>query len=277
MIKWNCCKIHGLTCLYWTIYIIDCTTIYQMRHHCIMVKSSICWAWDCWAFHNWPTTSMKYKTNCMSWNSMLVTTFAWNSCFFWIQVSEKFPEFHYFVLWFFIHFINQNSNQNRISIGIEFNAYFQKIRLWFFSVFCSFKIIIIWIFSFLFWIILMAYQLFEILKLIKIQSLTYFLAFICLFLGFSCNRWGASVLFLCWMHPAEVRGITNRKTVLEGYENVQAALLDYTLTCYPSVEVSVDHYFIEYFQCKTELRWKILSRDLVVIVKALFCFLFLQK
>lgn len=40
---------------------------------------------------------------------------------------------------------------------------------------------------------------------------------------------------------AEVRGITNRKTVLEGYENVQAALLDYTLTCYPSVEVSVHH------------------------------------
>lgn len=37
-----------------------------------------------------------------------------------------------------------------------------------------------------------------------------------------------------------MRGITNRKTVLEGYENVQAALLDYTLTCYPSVEVSVD-------------------------------------
>lgn len=37
---------------------------------------------------------------------------------------------------------------------------------------------------------------------------------------------------------AEVRGITNRKTVLEGYENVQAALLDYTLTCYPSVDVN---------------------------------------
>lgn len=36
-----------------------------------------------------------------------------------------------------------------------------------------------------------------------------------------------------------MRGITNRKTVLEGYENVQAALLDYTLTCYPSVEVSL--------------------------------------
>lgn len=36
----------------------------------------------------------------------------------------------------------------------------------------------------------------------------------------------------------EVRGITNRKTVIEGYENVQAALLDYTLTCYADVTVS---------------------------------------
>lgn len=42
--------------------------------------------------------------------------------------------------------------------------------------------------------------------------------------------------FLCFL--TEVRGITNRKTVIEGYENVQAALLDYTLTCYPSVTVS---------------------------------------
>lgn len=35
----------------------------------------------------------------------------------------------------------------------------------------------------------------------------------------------------------DVRGIVNKKTVLEGQENVQAALLDYTLTCYPSVTV----------------------------------------
>uniref|UniRef100_A0A8D8CTB9 Nuclear hormone receptor FTZ-F1 n=1 Tax=Culex pipiens TaxID=7175 RepID=A0A8D8CTB9_CULPI len=44
--------------------------------------------------------------------------------------------------------------------------------------------------------------------------------------------------FLLLLNPgkgADVRGITNRKTVIEGYENVQAALLDYTLTCYPSV------------------------------------------
>lgn len=37
---------------------------------------------------------------------------------------------------------------------------------------------------------------------------------------------------------ADVRGIVNKKTVVEGHENVQAALLDYTLTCYPSVNVS---------------------------------------
>lgn len=47
--------------------------------------------------------------------------------------------------------------------------------------------------------------------------------------------------FLLLLNPekllqyTDVRGITNRKTVLEGFENVQAALLDYTLTIYPSV------------------------------------------
>ncbi|XP_054731874.1 nuclear hormone receptor FTZ-F1 isoform X1 [Anastrepha obliqua] len=40
--------------------------------------------------------------------------------------------------------------------------------------------------------------------------------------------------FLILLNP-DVRGIVNKKTVLEGQENVQAALLDYTLTCYPSV------------------------------------------
>lgn len=48
-----------------------------------------------------------------------------------------------------------------------------------------------------------------------------------------------SDLFCFRNFSADVRGITNRKTVLEGYENVQAALLDYTLTCYPSVDVSI--------------------------------------
>lgn len=38
---------------------------------------------------------------------------------------------------------------------------------------------------------------------------------------------------------SDVRGVTNRKTILEGYENVQAALLDYTLTCYSSVSVRI--------------------------------------
>ncbi|XP_026474814.1 nuclear hormone receptor FTZ-F1 isoform X2 [Ctenocephalides felis] len=42
------------------------------------------------------------------------------------------------------------------------------------------------------------------------------------------------VKFLLLLNP-DVRGITNRKHVVEGYETVQAALLDYTLTCYPSV------------------------------------------
>ncbi|XP_017072034.1 nuclear hormone receptor FTZ-F1 [Drosophila eugracilis] len=40
--------------------------------------------------------------------------------------------------------------------------------------------------------------------------------------------------FLILLNPS-VRGIVNRKTVSEGHDNVQAALLDYTLTCYPSV------------------------------------------
>ncbi|KAH8296374.1 hypothetical protein KR054_005316 [Drosophila jambulina] len=39
----------------------------------------------------------------------------------------------------------------------------------------------------------------------------------------------------CFRCFADVRGIVNRKTVSEGHDNVQAALLDYTLTCYPSV------------------------------------------
>ncbi|XP_068142294.1 nuclear hormone receptor FTZ-F1 [Drosophila tropicalis] len=40
--------------------------------------------------------------------------------------------------------------------------------------------------------------------------------------------------FLILLNP-NVRGIVNKKTVSEGHDNVQAALLDYTLTCYPSV------------------------------------------
>lgn len=36
---------------------------------------------------------------------------------------------------------------------------------------------------------------------------------------------------------SEVKGITNKKCVQEGYETVQTALLDYTLTCYPNIQV----------------------------------------
>lgn len=35
----------------------------------------------------------------------------------------------------------------------------------------------------------------------------------------------------------DVRGIANRKHVQEGYEQVQQALLEYTVTCYPQVQV----------------------------------------
>lgn len=37
---------------------------------------------------------------------------------------------------------------------------------------------------------------------------------------------------------SEVRGIVNVKCVRDGYQTVQAALLDYTLSCYPSIQVS---------------------------------------
>lgn len=36
---------------------------------------------------------------------------------------------------------------------------------------------------------------------------------------------------------SEVRGIVNVKSVRDGYQTVQAALLDYTLTCYPTIQV----------------------------------------
>lgn len=36
---------------------------------------------------------------------------------------------------------------------------------------------------------------------------------------------------------SEVRGIVNVKCVRDGYQTVQAALLDYTLTCYPTIQV----------------------------------------
>ncbi|XP_068892849.1 nuclear hormone receptor FTZ-F1 isoform X2 [Tenebrio molitor] len=43
------------------------------------------------------------------------------------------------------------------------------------------------------------------------------------------------VKFLLLLNP-DVRGITNKKHVQEGYEQVQQALLEYTVTCYPQVQ-----------------------------------------
>ncbi|CAD7006187.1 unnamed protein product [Ceratitis capitata] len=53
--------------------------------------------------------------------------------------------------------------------------------------------------------------------------------------NYATTRRAMSKSFCCAHLSIEVRGIVNKKTVLEGQENVQAALLDYTLTCYPSV------------------------------------------
>lgn len=41
------------------------------------------------------------------------------------------------------------------------------------------------------------------------------------------------------LHFSEVRGIVNVKCVRDGYQTVQAALLDYTLTCYSSIQVNM--------------------------------------
>lgn len=46
------------------------------------------------------------------------------------------------------------------------------------------------------------------------------------------------ILKIC-LGISEVRGIVNVKCVREGYQTVQAALLDYTLTCYPTIQVSI--------------------------------------
>ncbi|EFA01263.2 nuclear hormone receptor FTZ-F1 isoform X2 [Tribolium castaneum] len=43
------------------------------------------------------------------------------------------------------------------------------------------------------------------------------------------------VKFLLLLNP-DVRGITNKKHVQEGYEQVQQALLEYTVTCYPQIQ-----------------------------------------
>ncbi|GJQ72479.1 ftz-f1, partial [Trypoxylus dichotomus] len=45
-------------------------------------------------------------------------------------------------------------------------------------------------------------------------------------------------MFYLWNRPShsDVRGIANRKHVEEGYEQVQRALLEYTLTGYPQIQ-----------------------------------------
>ncbi|XP_057671990.1 nuclear hormone receptor FTZ-F1 isoform X3 [Diorhabda carinulata] len=43
------------------------------------------------------------------------------------------------------------------------------------------------------------------------------------------------IKFMLLLNP-DVRGITNRKHVQEGYEQVQQALLEYTVTCYPQIQ-----------------------------------------
>lgn len=47
------------------------------------------------------------------------------------------------------------------------------------------------------------------------------------------------VLFEEYCRVSEVRGIGNVKCVRDGYHTVQAALLDYTLTCYPGITVMI--------------------------------------
>ena len=49
-----------------------------------------------------------------------------------------------------------------------------------------------------------------------------------------------NVLIFCFEFAAEVRGLVNRTTVQEGYEQVQQALLDYCVTCYPQVQVCAE-------------------------------------
>lgn len=55
------------------------------------------------------------------------------------------------------------------------------------------------------------------------------------------------------MRFSDVRGITNRKHVEEGYEQVSQALLEYTVTCYPQIQVKI--YFTSTFITKLNNLW----------------------
>lgn len=46
---------------------------------------------------------------------------------------------------------------------------------------------------------------------------------------------------------SDVRGITNRKHVEEGYEQVSQALLEYTVTCYPQIQVKIFISLLDFF------------------------------
>jgi hypothetical protein len=51
-----------------------------------------------------------------------------------------------------------------------------------------------------------------------------------------CSFWASAYGNVLWF--AEVRGIMNRRHVQEGYDQVQQALLDYTVNCYPQIQVT---------------------------------------
>lgn len=44
-------------------------------------------------------------------------------------------------------------------------------------------------------------------------------------------------LLIFFFSHTDVRGLVNKKHVQEGHEQVQQALMDYTISCYPSVPV----------------------------------------
>lgn len=51
------------------------------------------------------------------------------------------------------------------------------------------------------------------------------------------GKWNKILTSNSLLECVEVRGLVNKKHVQEGHEQVLQALLDYTLTCYPSVTV----------------------------------------
>jgi hypothetical protein len=58
----------------------------------------------------------------------------------------------------------------------------------------------------------------------------------CWYLVACGSVWMSAYGSVLWF--AEVRGIMNRRHVQEGYDQVQQALLDYTVNCYPQIQVT---------------------------------------